>query len=678
MRTARAVNHDGARARTLARSRGPGDGAGVRWLACLVGSHLLWNWTSSLPLGLYWLSLSRSGVTVGTLVACPVPEPVRALVTDRKYLPPGALLSNPSPPRRPTSCAPTAARSMINGAPLGAIRTGDHARSALPHDALRPLAAGGRSSSRRICPRASTRAPSAPCRWRRSRNGDSAMVVLATDPHLHSLRGRRRRRAARSPRGRVAAQPHFAVNTPRRRMRHPTPSGAQECGRRAPPAPSPGRGGPSSARSSRAAAVVARRLRPIACERVPTHASTSPSARRCSRVRCPMRFVYAGSSTGPGKTERTNRRACVLHRPRPRSAADFADAIGSFPPPSAPGPPRSRAPRSSRPHVSAIGARTSCSCPCLSRRRLGPPPCLSSLPRSRSPPSLAHALGRASARAAKGPVCLPCASSSPRSRVSPAPSPTRCPLFAEARACTSSAARTSTWCAGHILQTAPPEATAGEYKTGRLDHLPIVPRDWRLEVAVPELLKTIARLLKTAARVVHAGDPDREGQLLVDEVLHFLGYRGPVDRLLVRDLSTDAMRRQLDALEPNAKYRPLSESALARQRADWLYGMNMTRLYTLLGRAAGYEGVLSVGRVQTPLLGLIVARDRAIDAFRPAAHHVAAAEVRAGGKSRPSVPPDGAHLDEDRRLLRRIRRSRPPACGRARRPRGRVRGGDMN
>ncbi len=212
------------------------------------------------------------------------------------------------------------------------------------------------------------------------------------------------------------------------------------------------------------------------------------------------------------------------------------------------------------------------------------------------------------------------------------------------------------WCAGHILQTAPPEAYGEQFKAWRLEHLPIVPKGWRLEASAPELLESIARLLKGADRVVHAGDPDREGQLLVDEVLRFLGYRGPVDRLLIRDLSPDAVRRQLRALEPNTKYRPLFESALARQRADWLYGMNMTRLYTLLGRAAGYDGVLSVGRVQTPLLGLIVARDRAIADFRPVPYYVVAAEVRAGGGERFRafwLPPDGAPVDEERRLLRR-------------------------
>jgi DNA topoisomerase-3 len=212
------------------------------------------------------------------------------------------------------------------------------------------------------------------------------------------------------------------------------------------------------------------------------------------------------------------------------------------------------------------------------------------------------------------------------------------------------------WCAGHILETAPPEAYRVHYKSWRMGDLPITPRDWKHAVSRPELLDAIRGLLQGAARVVHAGDPDREGQLLVDEVLDFLGYRGPVDRLLIRDLSPDAVRTQLAALEPNTKYRPLYESALARQRADWLYGMNMTRLYTLLGRAAGYDGVLSVGRVQTPVLGLIVARDRAIADFTPAPYYVVEATFRKQGAEtfRAAWVPGPAaqpHLDEDKRLL---------------------------
>lgn len=114
---------------------------------------------------------------------------------------------------------------------------------------------------------------------------------------------------------------------------------------------------------------------------------------------------------------------------------------------------------------------------------------------------------------------------------------------------------------------------------------------------------------------MHSGDPDREGQLLVDEVLQHLGWKGPTERLLVTDLSPAAVQCALRALEPNERFRPLYEAALARQRADWLYGLNLTRLYTLRARLGGYQGVLSVGRVQTPLLGLIVRRDREIERF---------------------------------------------------------------
>jgi DNA topoisomerase-3 len=214
-----------------------------------------------------------------------------------------------------------------------------------------------------------------------------------------------------------------------------------------------------------------------------------------------------------------------------------------------------------------------------------------------------------------------------------------------------------TWCAGHILELAPPDAYDPGFRTWDLKDLPIVPSEWTLVPTAPDLLKTIARLLPKAARVVHAGDPDREGQLLIDEVLAFLGYGGPVDRLLISDLNPPAVRKALGELRPNAQYRSLYHAALARQRADWLYGINLTRLYTLLGRAGGYDGVLSVGRVQTPLLGLIVRRDEEIERFRPTPYFVMQASLRTGlGAIRATwVPPAGAThlLDEDGRLISR-------------------------
>ncbi len=214
------------------------------------------------------------------------------------------------------------------------------------------------------------------------------------------------------------------------------------------------------------------------------------------------------------------------------------------------------------------------------------------------------------------------------------------------------------WCAGHILELAPPEAYDPAYKRWALEQLPIVPPRWALVPKAPDLLKTIRGLLPRASRVVHAGDPDREGQLLVDEVLDHLGYRGPVERLLISDLNPPAVRKALGELQPNARFRGLYEAALARQRADWLFGMNLTRLYTLLGRAGGYDGVLSVGRVQTPLLGLIVRRDQEVERFVSRPYFVLAATVSSRDQAFqalwcapeggcPSLDPDGRLIDRD-------------------------------
>ncbi len=213
------------------------------------------------------------------------------------------------------------------------------------------------------------------------------------------------------------------------------------------------------------------------------------------------------------------------------------------------------------------------------------------------------------------------------------------------------------WCAGHILEPVMPEHYDRKYARWDLGDLPIVPGDWRLRASNPTLLSSLKMLLRGASRVVHAGDPDREGQLLVDEVLDFLGYKGPVDRVLIRDLSPDAVRRAFGAIEPNAKYRPLGQAALARQRADWLYGINMTRTYSLLGQAAGYSGrVLSIGRVQTPLLGLVVTRDVAIAGFRRRPYYVVTATARTGsGESfEARWQPDGLaapDVDEEGRVV---------------------------
>jgi DNA topoisomerase-3 len=186
-----------------------------------------------------------------------------------------------------------------------------------------------------------------------------------------------------------------------------------------------------------------------------------------------------------------------------------------------------------------------------------------------------------------------------------------------------------TWCVGHVLEQAPPEAYDEKLKGWRLEHLPIVPPKWRLlpKESTKEVLGTIKALLPRATSVVHAGDEGREGQLLVDEVLDYFGYRGPVERFRTADLTPPGVRTAITKLQPNGHYFNLSQSALARQRADWLFGMNLTRLYTVKGREGGLDSVLSVGRVQTPVLGLVVQRDLEIENFRPKPYYVLRAVI---------------------------------------------------
>ncbi|ELH4234696.1 DNA topoisomerase III [Vibrio fluvialis] len=180
-----------------------------------------------------------------------------------------------------------------------------------------------------------------------------------------------------------------------------------------------------------------------------------------------------------------------------------------------------------------------------------------------------------------------------------------------------------TWCIGHLLEQVEPDAYDERYKKWNLSDLPIVPEQWQLRArkSASKQLSVVRKLLKEASQIVHAGDPDREGQLLVDEVIDYCkvakSKKESMERLLISDLNLPAVKRALTSMRSNRDFIPLSVSALARSRADWLYGMNMSRAYTLLGQKAGYQGVLSVGRVQTPVLGLVVRRDEEIENFVP-------------------------------------------------------------
>ena len=219
-----------------------------------------------------------------------------------------------------------------------------------------------------------------------------------------------------------------------------------------------------------------------------------------------------------------------------------------------------------------------------------------------------------------------------------------------------------TWCIGHLLEQAEPEAYNPDYKKWAVEHLPIVPNEWKLVVKskTRKQFTVVKTLIKKADTLVNMGDPDRVGQILIDEVINHCGVskakKTQVLRCLISDLNPAAVKKALNNLRKNTDFIPLATSALARARADWLYGINMTRLCTLQGRQSGYNGVLSIGRVQTPVLGLIVHRDLEIANFvsKPFYEVICTLHTSKGeayqAKWRPSKACE-PYMDEDNRVL---------------------------
>ncbi len=218
------------------------------------------------------------------------------------------------------------------------------------------------------------------------------------------------------------------------------------------------------------------------------------------------------------------------------------------------------------------------------------------------------------------------------------------------------------WCIGHLLEQAEPQAYNPAFAKWALEHLPIVPDDWKLEVK-PKTRKqysVLKKLIKQADLLVNVGDPDREGQILIDEVISHCGVskakRDAVKRCLISDLNPSAVKKSLNNLRDNSDFIPLATSALARARADWLYGINMTRLCTLQGQKSGFNGVLSIGRVQTPLLGLVVHRDLEIENFvsKPFYEVLITLKTASGELFTAKWKPSSAcepYMDEDGRVL---------------------------
>lgn len=168
-------------------------------------------------------------------------------------------------------------------------------------------------------------------------------------------------------------------------------------------------------------------------------------------------------------------------------------------------------------------------------------------------------------------------------------------------------------CAGHLLRLAEPqEIDARKWGSPwREEQLPVLPNPWPKVVAEGKeaIVERIRRELGECDGVVHAGDPDDEGQLIVDELLDYLGYDGPVERVLVNDSIDKNIRRAFDEFTPNEGHVAAGRSAEARQLADFCFGVSESRLATV---RAGHGRKFSVGRVQTPTLGLVVRRDEEI------------------------------------------------------------------
>jgi len=172
------------------------------------------------------------------------------------------------------------------------------------------------------------------------------------------------------------------------------------------------------------------------------------------------------------------------------------------------------------------------------------------------------------------------------------------------------------WCVGHLVELAEPEAYDAKYGKWTYSDLPIFPMDWQYEVSSGTkkqfgiLKKLMAR--DDVASLVCATDAGREGELIFRLVYHKAGCRKPFERLWISSMEDVAIKEGFENLRSGTEYDALYEAALCRERADWIVGINATRLFSTL-----YGQTLNVGRVMTPTLAMAVMREAAIAAFKP-------------------------------------------------------------
>ena len=180
-----------------------------------------------------------------------------------------------------------------------------------------------------------------------------------------------------------------------------------------------------------------------------------------------------------------------------------------------------------------------------------------------------------------------------------------------------------TWTYGHLCELKYPEDYTPLWKGWNLGALPMVPPRFGIRLkddqGVRRQFAVIEQLMSKAERIVNCGDAGQEGELIQRWVMQKAGAHCPVDRLWISSLTEESIREGFQTLRPQEEYKPLYEAGLCRAIGDWLLGMNATRLYTLKYGDRSKRGAqpLSIGRVQTPTLALIVKRQMEIDHFKP-------------------------------------------------------------
>ena len=216
---------------------------------------------------------------------------------------------------------------------------------------------------------------------------------------------------------------------------------------------------------------------------------------------------------------------------------------------------------------------------------------------------------------------------------------------------------TVTWAFGHLLEQAPPEAYDPAYKRWSLESLPIRPAQWKNTVRkdASKQFRVIQSLLEQCDEVVVSTDADREGETIGREILDACRYRGRVSRLWLSALDEASIRKALGNIRPGESTYSLYQAGLGRSRADWLVGINLTRAFSVLAQQQGHEGVLSVGRVQTPTLALVVRRDQEIANFVPKPFWEVLASLQAQGGTFEAKwkPVNDSWLDEEGRCINR-------------------------